>query len=241
MSDQMNRRYRLRRRPEKATVGEEELEFVEEPVPDLREGQALIRTLYLSIDPTNWPWMLDVRSYIAPVAIGAVMRGIGVGEVVESRRQDLQVGDLVFGLPGYQDYAVSDPETDEVPFSVLPSPLPAPLSSFVGVLGHTGWTAFIGVEDIAKPQPGETMVVSAAAGAVGSVAGQLGKARGARVVGIADRPRSAGTPSRTSASMRASTTENPTGPSSSTPRRPTASTSTTSASAARSWITSSAA
>jgi NADPH2:quinone reductase len=185
MSDQMNRRYRLRRRPEKATVGEEELEFVEEPVPDLREGQALIRTLYLSIDPTNWPWMLDVRSYIAPVAIGAVMRGIGVGEVVESRRQDLQVGDLVFGLPGYQDYAVSDPETDEVPFSVLPSPLPAPLSSFVGVLGHTGWTAFIGVEDIAKPQPGETMVVSAAAGAVGSVAGQLGKARGARVVGIA--------------------------------------------------------
>jgi NADPH-dependent curcumin reductase CurA len=185
MTEQANRCYRLRRRPRGAVIEEGDLELVEEVAPTIGPGQALVRTLLLSVDPTNRPWMADVRSYIAPVAIDAVMRGIGIGEVVESRREDMAEGDLVFGFTGWQDYAVADDASNELPFAVLPSPLPAPLSAFLGVLGHTGVTAYLGVEDIGRPQPGETMVVSGAAGAVGSVAGQLGKARGARVVGIA--------------------------------------------------------
>jgi NADPH-dependent curcumin reductase CurA len=99
----------------------------------------------------------------------------------------LREGDLVFGFTAWQDFAVAE-DANEIPFAVLPAPLPAPMSAFLGVLGHTGITAYLGVEDIGRPQPDETMVVSAAAGAVGSVAGQLGKARGARVVGIAGSP-----------------------------------------------------
>jgi len=90
----------------------------------------------------------------------------------------------VSGLTGWQDYAVADDEANELPFAVLPSPLPAPLSVFLGALGHTGVTAYLGVQDICMPEPGDTMVVTAAAGAVGSIAAQLGKARGARVVGV---------------------------------------------------------
>src|SRR5918996_479 len=97
----------------------------------------------------------------------------------------MPVGDLVLGLTGWQDYAVADVDRDEVPFTVLESPPPAAPSALLGALGHTGVTAYLGVEDIGRPQPGETMVVSAAAGAVGSVAGQISKARGARVVGTA--------------------------------------------------------
>ena len=141
-------------------------------------------TLWLSLDPTNRVWMSDVRSYMPAVAIGAVMRGAGIGQVVESQREDMRPGDLVSGLTGWQDYAVADDQMNELPFSVLPTPLPAPLSVFLGALGHTGVTAYLGVQDICKPRQGETMVVTAAAGAVGSVAGQLGKVHGARVVGI---------------------------------------------------------
>src|SRR4051812_15563030 len=183
MSDQVNRCYRLRRRPQGA-VTDADLEFLEEPVLRTGPDQALIRTLWLSLDPTNRVWMSDVRSYMPPVAIGAVMRGVGIGQVVESQREDMRPGDLVSGLTGWQDYVVADDQTNEMPFAVLPSTLPVPLSVFLGALGHTGVTAYLGVQDICKPKPGETMVVTAAAGAVGSVAGQLGKARGARVVGI---------------------------------------------------------
>jgi len=185
MTEHSNRCYRLRRRPQGAVIQEADLDLVEEVMPTVDPGQALIRTLLLSVDPTNRPWMADIRGYIEPVALGAVMRGIGIGEVVESRRDDMHAGDLVYGFTGWQDYAVADDAVNELPFAVLPSPLPAPLSAFLGALGHTGVTAYLGVEDIGKPEPGETMVVSGAAGAVGSVAGQLGKARGARVVGIA--------------------------------------------------------
>jgi NADPH-dependent curcumin reductase CurA len=183
MSDQVNRCYRLRRRPQGA-VAEADLELLREPLAQVGAGQALIRTLWLSLDPTNRVWMSDARSYMPAVAIDAVMRGVGIGQVVESQREDMRRGDLVSGLTGWQDYAVADDRTNELPFAVLPSPLPAPLSVFLGALGHTGVTAYLGVQDICKPQPGDTMVVTAAAGAVGSVAGQLGKARGARVVGI---------------------------------------------------------
>jgi NADPH-dependent curcumin reductase CurA len=175
-----NRAFRLRHRP----VGEpapSDLELVEEAVGPVADGEVLVRTLYLSLDPTNRLWMSDMRQYSPPVELGAVMRGIGIGEVVESRREDMQVGDLVFGYTQWQEYCVAGPEAG---FSVLPSPLPAPLTAFLGALGHTGLTAYIGLE-MAELQPGETLVVSAAGGAVGSVVGQIAKARGARAVGIA--------------------------------------------------------
>jgi NADPH2:quinone reductase len=180
----MNRRYRLRRRPQ-GSVTAADLALVEEPVPTIATGQALVRSLWLSIDPANRIWMSEVHYNLPPVPIDGVMRGFGIGEVLESRRDDMRPGDLVVGLIGWQDYAVADDARNEAPLTVLPSSPRAPLSALLGVLGHTGVTAYLGVEDIGRPLPGETMVVSAAAGAVGSVAGQIGKARGARVVGIA--------------------------------------------------------
>jgi NADPH2:quinone reductase len=130
-------------------------------------------------------WMSDRRSYMPPSPVGSVMRSVGVGQVVESRRDDLPVGALVVGFPGVQDYCVADDDVLERPFAVLPDPLPAPLPAFLGVLGVSGGvTAYLGM-DILMPQPGETVVVTAAAGSVGSVAGQIAKAKGARVVGIA--------------------------------------------------------
>jgi NADPH-dependent curcumin reductase CurA len=187
MSQLLNRCYRLRRRPQGA-VAPGDLELVREHVPELCDGQALIRSLWLSIDPSNRIWLSDLEYLLPPVALGAVMRGFGIGQVLESRRADLAAGDLVDGLIGWADYAVADATTDEAPFTVLPEPLPGPLSALEGPLGRTGVTAYLGVHDIGRPQPGETMVVSTAAGAVGSVAGQLGKVRGARVVGLAGSP-----------------------------------------------------
>ncbi|CAN7173804.1 NADP-dependent oxidoreductase [Mycolicibacterium frederiksbergense] len=183
MKAPINRLFRLQRRPQ-GQVTEQDLVWVEESVPDIAEGQALVQTLYLSLDPTNRVWMSQLRSYIPPVELGAVMRGLGVGRVIESRRGDLPVGAFVLGFTGWQDYCVADDSVLEFPFTVLPDPLPAPLSAFLGALGHTGISAFIGIE-LGDPQPGETVVVSAAGGAVGSIAGQLAKQRGARVVGIA--------------------------------------------------------
>jgi NADPH-dependent curcumin reductase CurA len=181
-----NRAFRLRRRPQ-GDLRPGDLELVEEPIAELRDGQALVRTLLLSIDPTNRIWMSDMRGYMPPVPIGDVMRGLGVGEVVASRRDDLPVGTLVMGWTDWQDHVVADDARLVSPFTVLPDPLPAPLEAFLGALGHTGITAWLGL-DMTKPAPGETVVVSAAAGAVGSVAGQLAKARGAHVVGIAGGP-----------------------------------------------------
>lgn len=178
------KRYRLRRRAEGSRT-EADFELVEESVPQLGPGQALVRTLWLSIDPSNLIWVRDVHYSLPPVPIGAVMRGIGIGQVVESQREDMQVGSLVSGLTGWADYAVADDDVNELPFTVVAPPPNVPLSALLGPLGHTGVTAYLGLNDIGKPQAGETMVVSAAAGAVGSVAGQIGKARGARVVGIA--------------------------------------------------------
>jgi NADPH-dependent curcumin reductase CurA len=183
MSTFTNRRYVLRRRPS-GEVTAEDLEWSEAPGPEISEGQALIRTHYLSVDPTNRVWMSDMRSYIPPVELNAVMRGAGVGQVVASMREDLPVGAHVVGLTGWQDYCVADAVREDMPFTVLPDPLPAPLPAFVGVLGHTGISAQLGVE-FGDPKPGETFFVSAAAGAVGSIAGQLAKRRGARVVGLA--------------------------------------------------------
>jgi NADPH-dependent curcumin reductase CurA len=183
----VNRVHRLRRRPE-GDLRTGDLELVEEAVPELVDGQALVRTLLLSMDPTNRIWMSEMRGYMPPVPIGDVMRGLGVGQVVASRRDDLPVGTMVMGWTGWQELCVADDDLLESPFTVLPDPLPAPLPAFLGALGHTGITAWLGVVLFGRVQEGDTVVVSAAGGAVGSVAGQLAKARGARVVGIAGGP-----------------------------------------------------
>jgi NADPH-dependent curcumin reductase CurA len=175
-----NRAFRLRRRPV-GPLGTADLELVHEPVPELADGEILVRTLYLSLDPTNRLWMSDMRQYSPPVELGEVMRGIGIGEVIESRRDDVPAGTLVSGYTQWQEYCIASPQD---PIAPLPDPLIAPLTAYLGALGHTGITAYIGIE-LAGVRTGETVVVSAAAGAVGSVAGQIAKHRGARVVGIA--------------------------------------------------------
>jgi NADPH-dependent curcumin reductase CurA len=178
-----NRVFRLRKRPE-GLAEEAPLDLVREEVGPLADGQALVRTLMLSVDPSSRVFMSDIRSDLPPVGIGEVMRGLGVGQVVDSRRADLPVGAHVLGWTGWQDYRIADDAVLEEPFAVLPDPLPAPPEDLLGVLGLTGITAWLAVE-IADLRPGDTLVVSAAGGAVGSIAGQLAKERGARVVGVA--------------------------------------------------------
>jgi NADPH-dependent curcumin reductase CurA len=186
MADRINRAWRLRSRPN-GKLADDDLELVEEEIPQLSDGQALVRTRLLSLDPTNRIWMSDIKGYMPAVPIDAVMRGIGIGEVVESKRGDMPIGALVTGFVGWQEHVLVDDALLEAPLSPLPDPLPAPEPAFLGALGHTGITAYLGIE-FADLKAAETMVVSAAAGAVGQIAGQIGRARGARVVGIAGGP-----------------------------------------------------
>jgi NADPH-dependent curcumin reductase CurA len=178
-----NRRIRLRHRPE-GRIDDSTFELVEEQVPEAGDGEALIRNLFLSIDPTNRVWISETPSYLPPVPIGDVMRAGGVGRVVASNTDKFAKGDLVTGLTGWQDYVVAS-ESDGIPFTRIPGELNVPPEMVVGLLGITGLTAYYGIEMIGKPKEGETVVVSAAGGAVGSVAGQIAKIHGARTVGIA--------------------------------------------------------
>jgi NADPH-dependent curcumin reductase CurA len=157
---------------------------VREAVPEPGLDQALVRVKHLSLDPSNRIWMGEGESYIEPVALDAVMRGAGIGEVVQSNNRKYPVGAKVIGLLGWQDYALIGSD-EEFPSQRLPRFLPVPETALLGAMGFTGMTAYFGMLDIGKPKRGETVVVSAAAGAVGSVAGQIAKIYGARVVGIA--------------------------------------------------------
>ncbi|MFK2901150.1 NADP-dependent oxidoreductase [Dyella jejuensis] len=179
----INRQLRLKTRPE-GLVRRDDFELQEQAVPELKNGQCLVRVLYLSMDPTNRVWMSDIPQYMPPVAIGEVMRALGLGRVVASKSAHYAEGDLVQGLLGWQDYAVIDDRRRQ-DYVTLPSNLSVPLPTLLGACGFSGITAYYGLTDIAPVQPGETLVVSAAAGSVGSIAGQIGKLRGARVVGIA--------------------------------------------------------
>jgi NADPH-dependent curcumin reductase CurA len=157
----------------------------EEDVPEIGEGEALVRTLWISIDPTNRPWISDTPTYLPPVGIGEVMRAAGLGRVVASNHPNYSVGQLVQGLTGWQEWFVTSDAAPLLPVSEIPGVSP---SIYLGALGATGLTAWVGMKDIGRPQSGETVVVSAAAGAVGSVAAQLARIKGARVVGIAGGP-----------------------------------------------------
>jgi NADPH-dependent curcumin reductase len=184
MSQLHNRQWVLVSRPQ-GMVDPSNFERREEDVGEPGDGQLLVRNLYLSLDPAMRGWMSDLPSYIPPVQIGEVMRGACVAEVVSSRHDGFAQGDLVFGVFGWQDYAVVDVDglapVSKVPDGVSPADA---LSAF----GWTSLTAYFGLEDVAKPQPGETVVVSGAAGATGSVVGQLAKLKGCRVIGIAGGP-----------------------------------------------------
>jgi len=151
----------------------------EVPVPEPAEGELLVHNLYLSLDPAMRGWISDARSYMPPVAIGEVMRGGCVAEVLDSRHAAFSPGELVFGMFGWQDYAVSEGT------GVLRVPEDVGPTLALGALGWTSLTAYFGLAEIGKPAPGETVVVSGAAGATGSVVGQLARLRGARVIGIA--------------------------------------------------------
>ena len=175
------KRWVLRRRP-RGEIQPGDLDLIEEPIRDLADGEVLVRTLYLSLDPTNRIWMSDQDQYMPPVQIGDTMRGGSLGIVERSRSDRFKQGDVVnTGLGGWTSHVIANG------MMLMPAPqLPGvPLSAYMSVLGATGLTAWFGMCDIGKPQAGETVVVSAAAGAVGSIAGQIAKLKGARVIGIA--------------------------------------------------------
>ena len=180
-----NRRVLLRRRP----VGEptpSDFELVDAPRPAPGEGEILCRTIYLSLDPYMRGRMNDAKSYSAPVELGQPMVGGTVSEVVESRHTGFRPGDVVLGYGGWQLYHVARAGATPGPFGPLKlDPTVAPISTALGVLGMPGMTAYVGLLDLGRPQTGETVVVSAAAGAVGSVVGQLAKIKGCRAVGVA--------------------------------------------------------
>lgn len=177
-----NRQLRLKTRPLER-ISADNFELVEEIVPELGKDEILVRNVYLSLDPTNRIWMSDVEQYMPPVQIGEVMRGLGIGRIEQSNNPKFKTGDYVSGLLGWQDYAVSN-GGGAFPLTVLPVIPGLSLPAMAGAAGMTGLTAYFGFFDIGEPKPGETLVVSAAAGAVGSIVGQLGKLSGLRVVGI---------------------------------------------------------
>lgn len=179
----VNRMLKLKDRPMGA-VSSENFELFEEEVLDIEDGQMLIKVLYLSFDPTQRGWLNDIPSYMPPVQIGEVMRAGAVGQVVESRNKNFTEGDLVQGSFGWQEYVVTDGSSDFMPAQKIPEGIPP--TSALSVFGVTGLTAYFGMLDIGKPQEGDTVLVSGAAGATGSVAGQIAKIKGAsKIIGIA--------------------------------------------------------
>jgi NADPH-dependent curcumin reductase len=176
----VNRQFLLAARPS-GMVKETDFEYREMPVPDIVDGQLLIKTSYISLDPSMRGQMENRADYVAPLNIGDVMRAGAVGKVVASRHPSFPEGTQVTGSFGMQDYVISDGR--QPPLRALPADLDPTLA--LGVLGGTGMTAYFGLLDLGEPKPGDVVVISGAAGATGSVAGQIAKINGCRVIGIA--------------------------------------------------------
>ena len=179
MGEHRSREVRLKTRP----VGlpkESDFEFAEVTVGSPTENEVLIKNIYMSVDPYMRGRMMDRKSYTPPFEVGAVLQGGAVGQVVESRADGFQEGDHVLSMNGWREYFLSSGDTLRKVDGSL-----APLSAYLGVLGMPGLTAYLGLADIGKPEPGQTVFVSGAAGAVGSAACQIAKEKGCRVVGSA--------------------------------------------------------
>jgi len=159
----------------------EHFEIRSTPVPEIGEGESLVRNLFLSVEPAMRGWVNAASNYSRPVGIGEVMRAFAVGRVVQSRNPKYPEGTVVMGLLGWQEYAI----TDGSPVRRIVKETDLPLSLSLGVLGLNGITAYFGLNAVGQPKAGETVVVSTAAGAVGSLVGQLAKLQGCRTVGIA--------------------------------------------------------
>jgi NADPH-dependent curcumin reductase CurA len=182
----VNRRVLLRARPDGIPQAEH-FELAEAPVPAPGEGQILVRNVYLSVEPAMRGWVSAIANYSEPVPIGGVMRSFAAGRVEASRHPDYRPGELVTGMFGWQDYAAVD--ASSVQRKVTETDLP--LSASLGVLGLNGITAYFGLLEVGQPRAGDAVVVSTAAGAVGSCAGQIAKIMGCRTVGIAGGPEKA--------------------------------------------------
>ena len=179
MTDQTNRQFLLAKRPVGAAT-RDTFTFQQVPVVQPKDGQILVKNEYLSLDPAMRGWMNEGKSYIPPVALGDVMRALGVGKVIASAHPGFAVGDYVNGALGMQDYFTGEPRGF---YKVDPKLVPLPV--YLSALGMTGMTAYFALLDVGAPKAGDTVVISGAAGAVGSIAGQIAKLKGCRVVGIA--------------------------------------------------------
>src|ERR1700678_2656057 len=173
-----NRQWLLAQRPD-GTIRDSDFKLVETDVPTPGEGEVLVRNLMLSCDPTQRGWIAR-DTYLPAVKIGEVVRSMGAGRIVASNHPDFAVGDIVSGLVGWQDHVVMNPKGQ---LNKLPPGTPLELA--MSVFGATGITAYFGLIEVGRPVAGETVVVSGAAGATGSVAGQIAKIKGCRVIGIA--------------------------------------------------------
>ncbi len=179
----VNRQVRLKSRPHGIPQAEH-FDLAEAPVPEPAPGQILVRNEFLSVEPAMRGWVSAVANYSEPVGIGEVMRAFAAGKVVASRHPGYAEGDAVMGMLGWQDYAVTDGAA--ITRKVKETDLPLSLS--LGVLGLNGITAYFGLLDLGEPRPGDTVVVSTAAGAVGSAVGQIAKLMGCRTVGVTGGP-----------------------------------------------------
>ena len=179
MPENVNRQWILKTRPD-GMPKESDLDLIESPIPEPKHGEILVKNLWMSIDPYMRGRLRDGPSYAPPVAIGGVLQGESVGRVMESRLDGFKVGDIVRGHIGWQEYGILGITGAHVVDTSL-----GPISTSIGVLGMPGLTAYFGLLEVNRPQAGDTIVVSAASGAVGAIVGQLAKIMGCRAVGIA--------------------------------------------------------
>ena len=175
----MNKQWILSKFPV-GEIKEGDLVLHDSEIPKLIDGQILIKNIYLSLDPANRGWMSGQKSYVDAMQLGDVMRGGTIGIVEDTKSEKFEKGDIVNAMGGWQEYCVSDGKG----VRKIPLNTGFKLDSFMSILGMTGMTAYFGLLDITKPKAGETLVVSAAAGAVGSIVCQIGKIKGCRVIGI---------------------------------------------------------